>query len=65
MKLTYTVSKLKGQNKWYAHMVGFANIPVMAAQGTFVDKKTALHIAADCMGIPYKEYMQLRRKKVE
>lgn len=64
MKLSYTVSKLKGQNKWYAHMIGYSYIPVMSERGTFVDKKTALHIAADCMGLPYKEYMTLRRKEM-
>jgi hypothetical protein len=26
------------------------------------DKKQALHVAADLMGIGYKEYMELRRK---
>lgn len=62
MKLAYTVSKVKGSNQWCAHKVGFPYIPVMSERGTFVDKKTALHIAADSMGLPYKEYMQLRRK---
>ena len=52
----------KRQNQWYAHKVVFPYIPVMSERGTFVDKKTALHIAADSMGLPYKEYMQLRRK---
>lgn len=64
MKLSYTVSKCRGENKWYAHAIGYDNVPVMSERGTFVDKKTALHIAADCMGLPYKEYMKLRRKKV-
>lgn len=61
MKLTYTVSKEKG-GQWYAHQVGFPYIPVM---GSFGDKKKSLHVAADCMGLPYKEYMQLRRKAVK
>jgi hypothetical protein len=64
MKITYTVSKEKSSNRWYAHKVGFSNIPVMSERGTFGTKKNALHIAADCMGIPYKEYMKLRQKGV-
>lgn len=62
MELTYTVSKEKGSNRYYAHKVGFPNIPVMSERGTFGTKKYALHIAADSMGLPYKEYMALRRK---
>ena len=62
MKLTYTVSKEKGSSRWYAHKVGFPNIPVMSERGTFGTKKNALHIAADSMGLPYKEYMEIRRK---
>ena len=61
MKLTYTISKCKGENKYYAHKVGYDYIPVVSERGTFVDKKTALHIAADSMGLPYKDYMKLRR----
>ena len=59
MKLSYTVSKEKG-GQWYAHMVGFPGIPIF---GSFGDKKHALHYAAASMGLPYKEYMQLRRKQ--
>ena len=62
MKVTYTVSKEKGSNRYYAHKVGFPNIPVVSERGTFGTKKDALHIAADSMGLPYKEYMALRRK---
>lgn len=62
MKLTYTVSKEKGSSRWYAHKVGFPNIPAMSERGT---KKNALHIAADSMGLPYKEYMEIRRKDGE
>lgn len=61
-KITYTVSKENGSKRWYAHMVGFPKIPVVSERGTFGDKKNALHIAADSMGLPYKEYMELRRK---
>ena len=63
MELTDTVSKEKGSNRYYAHMIGFPNIPVISERGTFGTKKNALHIAADSMGLPYKEYMTLRRKK--
>ena len=62
MELTYTVSKEKGSNRYYAHKIGFPNIPVMSERGTFGTKKEALHTAADSMGLPYKEYMALRRK---
>lgn len=62
MKITYDVSKAKGSDKWYAHKVGFPYIPVMSERGTFGTKKNALHVAADSMGLPYKEYIQLRRK---
>ena len=62
MDLIYTVSKEKG-GQWYAHKVGFPGIPCMInGCKTFGDKKNALHNAAIMQGIPYKEYMQLRRK---
>lgn len=62
MKLTYTVSKEKG-GLWYAHQIGFPNIPCMIdGRKTFGDKKNALHNAAIMMGLPYKEYMAIRRK---
>lgn len=63
MKLTYTVSKEKGSNRWYAHQVDFPHIPVMSERGTFGTKKNALHTAADSMGLSYKEYMEIRRKE--
>ncbi len=59
MKLTYTVSQGKDA-LWYAHMVGFPYIPVMSERGTFGTKTNALHIAANCMGLTYPEYMRLR-----
>ena len=59
MKLTYTVSKEKG-GQWYCHMVGYPGIPLFGSFGT---KKHALHCAADSMGLPYKDYMALRRKE--
>lgn len=62
MKLAYTVSQDRKSGLWYAHMVGFPNIPVMSERGTFGTKKNALHVAADSMGLLYKEYMALRRK---
>lgn len=63
MKKRYTVSKTQdssGKEVWYAHMVGFPYIPVMSERGTFGTKKNALHIAADSMGLPYREYIKLR-----
>ena len=66
MKLAYTVSKLTDwhgkDSVWYAHMVGFPNIPVMSERGTFTTKRKALHTAADSMGLQYAEYMKLRQK---
>lgn len=58
MKITYDVSKEKNSNRYYAHAVGFSYIPVFGSFGT---KKEALHAAAACMGLPYREYMMLRR----
>lgn len=58
MKLPYTVSKEKG-GMWYCHKEGFPNVPVV---GSFSkNKKDALHVAADMCGLPYKEYMKLRK----
>lgn len=58
--LTYDIAKEKGSSQYYAHHVSTPKIPVFGSIG---DKKKALHAAANCMGIPYKEYMALRRKK--
>lgn len=64
MKRTYIVSKTRvtqdGKEVWYAHMVGFPNIPVMSERGTFGTKHNALQIAADCMGLTLKEYMAIK-----
>lgn len=56
--MTYTVSKVKGSDKWFAHPVGHPE----DRKGKYGTKKEALHVAAECMGISYKEYMKLRRK---
>lgn len=58
MKRSYTVSKDKFTGLWYAHKVGFSYIPVL---GSFSkSKRTAQKFAADCMGIPLKEYLRLK-----
>lgn len=63
MKLSYTVSQDKDTHLWYAHMVGYPYVPVMSERGTFhKTKKGALQVAADSMGLPLKEYMQLRQR---
>jgi len=65
MKRKYTVSSTRsesGKEVWYAHMVGFPNIPVMSERGTFGTKKHAMQIAADSMGLPLKEYMNLKER---
>ena len=59
MTIAYDVSKQKGSSRWYPHKV---ESPKVAA-GPLADKKTALHAAADLMGVSYKEYMDMRRKK--
>jgi hypothetical protein len=60
MMITYDVSKQKGSNRYYAHKVETPKVPVPGSLGS---KKEALHAAAECMGLRYKEYMDLRRKK--
>lgn len=55
MKKSYVVSKDEN-GRWYAHKAGFSYVPVMGSFGT---KKHALQSAADCMHLPYKEYMKL------
>lgn len=65
--MKYTVSKTHtaiGDPVWYAHMVGYPNIPVMSERGTFTSKWNAMHTAADSMALPYAEYMELRRKGI-
>lgn len=65
MKRKYTVSSTRsesGMEVWYAHMVGFPNIPVMSERGTFGTKKHAMQIAADSMGITLKDYMNLKER---
>lgn len=54
MNSTYDVSKQKGSSRWYAHLTETPKVPA----SPLADKKTALH-----MGMPYKEYMNWRRKK--
>lgn len=57
MNLTYTVSKEKG-GKWYAHAADTPHFPISGSHG---DKKHALKVAANLMGIPLKEYMKIRK----
>lgn len=62
--INYTVSKVKNRNLWYAHQVGFPHIPVMSERGTFGTKTNALHVAADSMGLTYREYMDAKRRNL-
>ena len=58
MKRTYTVSKDAKSGLWYAHKVGFSWIPLL---GSFSkSKRAAQRVAADCMALPLKEYLQLK-----
>lgn len=61
-EITYTVSKAKNSDLYYAHRVGYSSIPVMSERGTFGTKQNALRIAADSMGLPLKDYLKLRSK---
>lgn len=64
MNITFDVTKEKGSKRYFAFNVGNPNVPVSGAKGTYGTKKDALHNAAENMGIPYKEYMKLRRECV-
>ncbi len=56
---TYDVAKEKG-GRYY--VCGVEN-PEKPIAGTFrKDKKDALHLAADMMGMPYKDYLKIRRE---
>ena len=56
--MAYTVSEKDGI--WYAHMVGYPNIPVF---GSFRKRRSdAMRVAADSMGLSYKEYIYCRSK---
>lgn len=58
MKRTYVVSKDEKSGLWYAHMVGFPWIPVW---GSFSkSKRAAQKVAANCMVLSLKEYLQLK-----
>ena len=57
----YTISKDKN-GYWYAHMVGYSNIPVF---GSFSkSRKDALTWAANSMGLTYAEYMEAKKAGV-
>lgn len=57
MSVTFEVAKEKG-GRWYVCKAN-SKQPI---SGTFrKDKKDCFHIAADLMGIPYKEYLKLRK----
>ena len=54
----YIISKVWGSNRWYAHLKG-ESVPICPPTA----KKKALHIAADAMGLSFKEYMKFYRKE--
>jgi len=59
MKRTYTVSKDEKTGLWYVHKVGYPRIPVY---GSFSkSKRTAQKYAANCMNIPLKEYLKIKK----
>ena len=57
MNKYYVVSKDKDSGLFYAHLKGYSNIPVF---GSFGSKAHAEKSAADKMGLPLKEYRQLK-----
>lgn len=59
MTIAYDVSKQKGSNRYYAHKTGTPKTPA----GLLMDKKAALHYAADLCGMSYRDYMDMRRKQ--
>ncbi len=61
MQITFDVAKEKGSKRYYAYDVEDPSVPVRGSKATYGTKKDALHNAAENMGIPYKEYMKLRR----
>lgn len=61
MNITYDVSKQKGSALWYPHRIESPRV----AAGPLAGKKTALHAAANLMGVSYKDYMDMRRKSRE
>ena len=54
----YIITKTRGTNKWYAHLEG-ETVPICSP----TDKKKALHMAADAMGLSFKDYMKLYRQR--
>lgn len=61
MQITFDVAKEKGSNRYYAFDMENPDMPISGSKPTYGTKKDALHNAAENMGIPYKEYMKLRR----
>ena len=59
MVLKYTISKEKGSNRYYVHAVN-EKAPIPGTTG--MNKKQALHKAAELNGIDYKDYMRVRRR---
>lgn len=62
MKLSYTVSQIPYGNLWYAHKLGYPNIPCMIdGRRVCGTKKYALQNAAIMQCLPYREYITLRK----
>lgn len=57
MNVKYSISKEKG-GRWYVHESDTPNNPV---PGSYGNKKHALKVAADLMGLSLKEYMKIRK----
>ena len=66
MKLAYTVSTEgeSGKGYWYTHKIAFPGIPCMIdGRSTFsASKRYALENAAMMQGLPFKDYMTLRKE---
>lgn len=59
--MVYEVTKEKG-GRWFVHEEGHAERPIA---GTYrKEKKEALKLAAEYSSMPYKEYLQYRKKNL-
>lgn len=58
----YTVTQDKN-GYWYAHRVGFPNIPILGSISK--SKRHALSVCAASMGLSLDEYIEYRRKRMK
>lgn len=56
----YTICKSKGSNKYIVYLAGETRIVPICNP---IEKKKALHLAADVSGMSYNDYMKWYRKE--